>query len=420
MVPRDSYSEQIISGFKYNPIVSLIGARQVGKTTLMNLYVKNRKHLWLDGQNPETGQLFEHFSTIERFLEININPDIDGFLVIDEFQYINDISLFLKLLVDKHKKLKILCSGSSSLNILRHVEESLAGRIRLIPVYPLSFDEFVLFQNKELHEALNKCTYNDDITRLFPQISNLLNEYLLYGGMPKIALALKHNDKEALLDDIRQTYLLKDVRQYIKNQDFIAFNKLLKLLSSQIGNLLNINEISRTIQLPYKSCEEYIALLEQMFIIKLVSPFSTNARKEISKMKKLYFYDIGLRNSIYNSFNDIDIRVDNGQLFENFVFLQLLKNYSPDQIRYYRTKDGTEIDFILLEKNNVPVPIVVKYKEFEKHKNLRAISELQKLIDLHSAFIINKNLIQKTDSQHYIQPFLLSRGLPDRINPETS
>ncbi len=412
MLSRETYTERIHSGFKYNPIVTLIGARQVGKTTLMNLYVNDKEHLWLDGQNPETGMLFESFSTIERFLQININPGIEGFLVIDEFQYIKDISLFLKLLVDKHKNLKILCSGSSSLNILRQVQESLAGRIRLIPVYPLSFDEFVLFQNKDLHDALKKCTFDDDISHLFPQITGFLSEYLLYGGLPKIALALKHDEKENLLDDIRKTYLLQDVRQYIKNQDFIAFNKLLKLLSSQIGNLININEISRTIQLPYKTCEAYIALLEQMFIIKLVAPFSSYARKEISKMKKLYFYDIGLRNSVYNSFNDINIRVDNGQLFENFVFLQLLNHYNADQINYYKTKDGTEIDFIILEKNNILIPVDVKYKEFEKHKNIRAISEFQKIKPLNSAFIINKNLIQKADTQHYIQAFLLNRGLP--------
>ena len=289
MVKREYYLDKIIAGFKYNPIVVLLGARQVGKTTIMEMFVGEKKSLWLNGQNPEISQLFENFSTIERYLKLNINEKLDGLLVIDEFQFINNVSLILKLLCDKYKKLKILCSGSSSLDIIQIVEESLAGRVRVIPVYSLSFDEYLKFNNKNLAKQFNSCLINDDINLLLPQIPVLLNEYLIYGGLPKITLAENLNEKEELLNDIFQTYLLKDVRQYIKNQDFVAFNKLLKILSAQIGNMININELSKAVQLPYKTCEEYIHILEQMFIIHLVSPFYTNKRKEITKMKKNIF-----------------------------------------------------------------------------------------------------------------------------------
>ena len=412
MIYREHYLQKIIAGFRNNPIVVLIGARQVGKTSLMEMFVEEKKHYWLNGQNPETAALFESFSTIERYLKLNINNNIDGLLVIDEFQFINDISLYLKLLCDKYKKLKVLCSGSSSLNILQNVEESLAGRIRLINVYPLSFDEYIKFQDVDLWKKFNKCNIEDDINLMFPEIPEMLREYLTYGGLPKVALVFNKEEKEELLNDIYQTYLLKDVRQFIQNQHFLAFNKLLKILSSQTAGLININEISNTIQLPYKKCEEYVSLLEQMFIITLVYPYTTNLRKEITKMKKVFFCDIGLRNIVYNSFNDINIRIDKGQIFENFVYMQLLKKYKSREIFYYRTKDNTEIDFILNTATEGIIPVEVKFTEYKEHKKIRAISEFAKINEFSTSYIINKNLINQTEHQHYVQPYKIYELMP--------
>jgi len=404
MITRSSYTDKIKAGFKSNPLVILIGARQVGKTTLMEMYVKDKRHVWINGQNPETAELFERFSSIERYLKININESIDGLLVIDEFQYIDKISTSLKILADKYKKLKILCSGSSSLQIMQNVEESLAGRVRIINVYALNFREYLKFQEIDLWKKLQKTTINDDVNALFPQVPQLLKEYLTYGGLPKVALTKNHAEKIELLNDIYQTYLLKDVKQFIKNQDFVAFNKLLKILSSQIGNMMNINEISNTIQLPYRKCETYINILEQMFIIHLLTPLASNSRKEISKMKKLYFCDTGLRNIVYNSFNDIDIRVDKGQVFENYVYLQLLSNIKPENIKYYRTKDNTEIDFIIDTYKNDMIPVEVKYKSLKKPKKIRAFSEFGKKYPINQTYVVNMNLNDSVENHHFIQP----------------
>ena len=405
MIGRLSYNNKIESGFEHNPIVVLIGARQVGKTTLMELFVKDLDFVWLNGQNIESAGLFEQFSIIERYLQININNELDGLIVIDEFQYIAGISTMLKLLVDKYKKLRILCSGSSSLQIIQHVEESLAGRVRIINVYPLNFVEYLKFQDIELWQKFKTTGINDSVNLMFPQIQQLFNEYLTYGGLPKLALTHNYNEKIELLNDIYQTYLLKDVRQFIKNQDFVAFNKLLKLLSAQIGNMINVNEISNTIRLSYRKCEEYINILEQMFIIKLVAPFSVNARKEISKMKKIYFCDTGLRNIVYNSFNDIEIRVDKGQIFENFVYLQLLGNHKPENINYYRTKDNTEIDFIIKTIKGAIIPVEAKFKSYAKTWKNRAITEFAKIYPFDIAFIVNLNLCEANENLQYIQAY---------------
>ncbi|MEA1873824.1 MAG: ATP-binding protein [Bacteroidota bacterium] len=407
MIERLSYAEKIQKGFKSNPLVILIGVRQVGKTTLMEMYVKDKFHIWLNGQNPETAEIFESFSVIERYLKINMNEDIDGLLVIDEFQYIEKISTTLKLLVDKYKKLKVLCSGSSSLQIMQNVEESLAGRIRIINVFALSFPEYIKFQDVDLWEKFQLADIQDDINTLFKPIPQLLKEYLTYGGLPKIAITKDYSEKIELLNDIYKTYLLKDVKEFIKNKDFIAFNKLLKILSSQTGNLININEIANTIQLPYRKCEEYINILEQMFIINLLVPFSSNLRKEVSKMKKLYFCDTGLRNIVYNSFNDIDIRVDNGQIFENYIYLQLIGKHKPENIQFYRTKDNTEIDFILKTIKGELIPIEAKFKSFKKHKKIRAISEFEKKYQFSKAYVVNKSLVKSSEKLHYIQPYSL-------------
>ena len=139
--PRSSYSDKIYKAFQSLPIVVLIGSRQVGKTTIMENLALNGKKIILTGQNPEVAELFQKYSTLKDFLTINMNETIKGYLLIDEFQFIPGISTMLKLLVDQHKDLKILCTGSSSLDILQKVEESLAGRVRIIEVYSLRSEE---------------------------------------------------------------------------------------------------------------------------------------------------------------------------------------------------------------------------------------------------------------------------------------
>ena len=408
MIPRNQYLRKIEAGFTNNPIVVLTGARQVGKTTLMELFMLGKKCLWLNGQNPEIAQVFERFSTLERYLQLNINTQLAGWLAIDEFQYINKVSVMLKLLVDKYKKLNILCSGSSSLQILQEVEESLAGRVRIVPVYSLSFLEYVAFVDNDLGEKLLNCSIYDDVNTLLPKVPVLLDEYLVYGGLPKVVLARNTLEKQELLNDIYQTYLLRDVRQFIENKDVVAFNKLLRLLAAGIGQLLNINELSRTIRLPYKTCEEFLYVLEQMFIIRMVQPYYQNKRKEISKMNKLYFCDNGLRNVVFNSFNGMDYRLDNGALFENYVYLQLLQYIRPDQVCFYRTKDGTEIDFVMQGQGETVIPVEVKYKSVIRYAKIRAITEFRKSAVFDQAYVVNLTLSQSQENLHYVQPYILN------------
>jgi len=414
---RSFYTQKIEKAFHLLPIVVLIGARQVGKTSLMNMYVPAGTKVFLNGQDVEIAELFSKFSVIEQYLQIKLNTELEGYLFIDEFQFINGVATMLKLLTDKYPLLKILCSGSSSLDILQKVEESLAGRVRIIEVFSLSFVEYMQFTNSEMHELFMKYDINTPDEVVDKRILPLLNEYLVYGGFPRVALTPNNDEKIELLDDIYKTYLLRDVRNYARNQDTVGFNRLLKLLSAKIGNLININELSVNSGLPYKKCEEYIYLLEQMYIIKQVEPFSTNKRKTITKMKKLFFTDLGLRNIIYNSFSGMEIRIDNGAIFENYVFLELQKIINKAvNLNFYRTTDGSEIDFIINNFDEI-IPIVVKYKKFDKFVSLKNLKAFQEVEQFSRSYIINQNFNEQKEKEQFLPGYFLSELIFDYPNP---
>lgn len=393
MIARDRYKEKIQSAFKLVPIVVLIGARQVGKTSIMKAYptADFQNVLFLNGQDVEVAARFEQFTTIEQYLKIYLNAELDGLLLIDEFQFIQGISTMLKLLTDKYDKLHILCSGSSSLDILQNIEESLAGRVRVIEVLSLSFSEYLLFKDEKLWRLQQELQGGDNEVLTAP-LQRVLEEYLVFGGLPRTALTDNPQEKVELLNDIYQTYLLNDVRHYIANEHFVSFNRLLRLLAVQIGNLVNVNDLSRESGLPYARCEEYLYLLQKMYIIKLVEPYFTNKRKVIGKMNKVYFCDLGLRNIIYNSFNEITFRTDNGALFENYILLELWRNrLASDTIYFYRTQSGTEVDFVWdgpLKK----LAVECKFKRLQKPVSIPSLTNLAEEEGMALRYIANINL----------------------------
>ncbi len=415
MIVREFYNKKIKKALSLLPVVVLIGARQVGKTTIMNNYKYDKNTLFLNGQNPEVVELFSKYSLIETYLKINMNPQLDGYLLIDEFQYITGVSTMIKLLTDSNKDLKIIATGSSSLDIIQNVEESLAGRVRLINVYSLSFPEYIKFYDESLYEIYKKYDRFTDDKIINKEIKILELNYLTFGGLPRIALTNNNNEKIELLNDIYKTYLLRDVKSYIKNEDSVGFNKMLRLISAQISNLQNVNELSKNSGLSYKKTLEYLHLLEQMFIIKQLDPYSSNKKKTITKMKKLYFYDLGMRNIIYNSFNDITIRVDKGSIFENYVFLEIIKNLQAvSSLYFYRTRDGAEVDFVLdnmVEKKSVEV----KFRYFDKAIKFKSLNDFNKSENIESSFLINLNFNEVYNKIHFIPSCLTSKIFDDQL-----
>jgi len=411
MIKRDYYLDKIVSGFMQVPIIALIGARQVGKSTLMKIFSVDKKTVFLNGQDAEVAALFRQLSVIESYLKTYLNEELDGFLLVDEFQYIDGVSTMLKLLTDKNEKLKVLCSGSSSLNILQKVEESLAGRIRIIEVSSLSFTEYLLFNDEKLYSLYQNIDKNTESSALTAPIERLFSEYLIYGGFPRAALTKNREEKIEILNDIYRTYLMHDVRSYIKNEHSVGFNKLLRMLASQIGNLININELSRESGLPYKVCEDYLYLLDQMYIIKLLEPYFVNKRKVIGKMKKVYFCDLGLRNIIERNFNEIEFRLDNGAIFENSVMLSLWRTKGAGgELQFFRTADGTEVDFVLSQLTD-KTALECKCKKMDKPINIQSFNNFCADEKITRKYIVNLNLNVSHNGSHFIQGFLTDKIL---------
>jgi len=406
---RKIYIHKIEKALSILPIVVLIGARQVGKTTLIKSLDLPSDKLFLNGQDVEIIEIFQKYSTLESFLKFNLNTKLEGFLLIDEFQFIPNISTMLKLLVDKNENLKILCTGSSSLDILQNVEESLAGRVRIIEVFSLSFDEYLMFTDNDLYQLYQKYDNKTVDVVVNKEIAGHLERYMLFGGLPRVALVNTENEKIELLDDIYRTYLMRDVRSYIRNEDTVGFNKLLKLLAAQIGNLVNVNELSSTSGLSYKKTNEYMYLLEQMYIIKLVEPIYTNKRKVITKMRKVYFTDIGLCNLINGSFNSFNRRADAASIFENYVFLELKRKLGQaGKLFYYRTLDGTEVDFVINNFHGI-ISVEVKNKAIKKDVFLRNLDSFNKLFNVSESYIVNQTLNLVSSNYHYIQGYLIPK-----------
>lgn len=346
------------------------GARQTGKTTLLNQllnYLQQRKEtvFFLTLEDPAIlARLNQHPDNLFEF--IIREPEKRIFILLDEVQYLNDPSNFLKFLYDKYSpQLKVIATGSSAFYIDRKFKDSLAGRKRLFELYTLDFDEYLNFRTTkdDLKEELVRIRSNNTYTSIKrKELESHFAEYLTYGGYPEVVLAGSVIKKMELLKELMGSYLKRDVSESnIQDQD--KFYRLLILLSHQTGSLVNVNELSRTLKLSVTAVENYLYVLRKCFHVHLVNPFYGNIRKELTKMPKVYFHDLGFRNIIMNLFASLDQRPDKGSVIENYAFIRLREHYGSDNLRYWRTADGNEIDFIITETVGKGKAIEIKFEE---------------------------------------------------------
>lgn len=356
-------------------IIILTGVRQVGKTSLLqlieerikikNVSAKNIFYLSLEDINI-LNTLNENPENIFKYV---LNENIKNYFLIDEIQYLDNPSNFLKLLYDKYSgKIKLIVTGSSSLELKANLQDSLAGRKVTFEINPLDFEEFLQFKNFSHIDYLSKKDLPDNIKKEF---DDMLEEYLIYGGMPAVVLQDDKEKKIKLLDEYISAYINKDIRAIGKIENIANFNNFIKTISSQVGGLLNVNELSNTLNIDRRTLEKYLDLLEYTFALYKSSPFLGNTRSQITKMQKIYLFDNGIRNAILENFIAMDGRSDAGALFENFVYMELKKNIS-DKIFFYRTAGGSEIDFITENDGKIYL-IEVKFKRLRKKIDERII-----------------------------------------------
>ena len=357
--------EEINKYLLSDDIIVLHGARQVGKTSILYYLANQLKNngnitYFIDLEDSRFVKILDSGTDgfIRLLQEEGISPAgrKKAFIFIDEIQYLENPSSFLKLTADHHKDIKLIVSGSSSFAIKNKFKDSLAGRTVNFEIFNLSFKEFLLFKQYAYEESkLYTKKKTDELRALF-------KEYILYGGYPKIVLTPEIEKKEKYLQQIIDTYVKKDIRDLADVKDIDKFNKLLEALASQIGQQINITELSNTTRIAKQTIERYLFIMENTYIVKLVRPFSRNIRSELFKLPKVYFYDTGLMQMLWLKGLQKEII---GNVYETGIFAELAKKHTKDAIFYWRTKDKKEIDFILKIKNQMlPIEAKLNFEQF--------------------------------------------------------
>ncbi len=341
--------------------IVITGARQVGKTYLL-FYLKN----YLE----KKGKLVFYYDLEYPELLTTLNSGIDDliidlknrgwkegaevFVLIDEVQYLENPSSLIKIIVDHYPEIHLIVSGSSSLKIKTKFRDSLVGRINVFPLFPLSFDEFLRFTN---------CPYQLQ-TRLSPAtlktIKKLYYQFIYFGGYPRVALEESQEKKKRYLLQVIDTYIRKDVADLAKIENIRKFNQLLKVLAAQSGQILDYQRVSRQTGVSFPTLKKYLTILEQTFVIKLVTPYSKNPQVEIRKKPKIYFLDSGLTSLLWlNEFSPTLL----GNILETNIFSELVKKYGPDQIFFWRTKIGQEVDFIIEKEKLLALEVKTNFNQ---------------------------------------------------------
>lgn len=405
MLYKRKITEEIKKWLFKKEIIILNGSRQVGKTSLLKILTEEIENAGVEKKNIfylnlEEIKILEFLNANpENLLKYIIEPNKINYFFLDEIQYLDNPSNFLKHLYDKYAgKIKIIATGSSSLELKAKLQDSLVGRKVSFWVNPLSFEEFLYFKNFPYFDYLHKSDLPLDIKSVF---DSALEEYLIYGGMPAVALERDKALKQKMLEGYVNDYINKDIRAIGKIENITRFNSAIKFLASQVGSLLNISELANTSGITRREAERYLDLLEFTFILDKVHTYRRNIRAQMVKMPKIYFFDLGLRNAILGNFLNLSSRQDSGFLFENFVFLEL-KNKMKNKIFFYRTIDKTEIDFVI-DCGGKVVLIEVKYKNLAKPIDSRTIkSFIERGGNIAKAVVVNLNFNSKNDLVEYI------------------
>lgn len=388
----------------------ITGPRQAGKSTLLKALIRfliNQKEV--NGKdifyfNLDDTRMIEFFSAPEDFIKFiqSFSPQ-RAYIFIDEAQRLENPGLFLKCLYDLGLNFKLIISGSSSLELKSKIFESLTGRKIVFHLYPFSFKEFLRAKSFVEFEI---ASWEDLIFKnrmYFISLNKYLAEYLIYGGYPRVVLEQDLSKKKELLWEIYSSYLEKDVVNFLKIELADKFNNLVKVLSSQIGNLVNIYELTNTLGMNRLTVEKYISILKETFIVSKLMPFYRNVRSEISKMPKIYFNDTGLRNSAIDSFGELEVRPDRGELLENFIHTQIKSSGIFKNIRFWRTKTGGELDFVV-ELGGEIIAFESKFVSYRKPYFSRSLKHFVKDYNPKRVVIFTKDYLWKEKERFIFLP----------------
>lgn len=328
-------------------VIVLTGARQVGKTTLFkSMMDKQENCLWLNADEAAVRDRLQNMSLENLKNIIGKNK----WVVIDEIQRIPNAGLLLKLLVDNMKGVQFIATGSSALDIAENIFEPLTGRHFLFHLHPLMLSE--MYPTNSAFEIEQKLPF-----------------HLRFGCYPDV---YNHpNEAAFMLSNLANQYLYKDVLVWKDIRKPQLLDKLLKLLAYQIGAEVSIAELANQLQVKSETVDSYIDLLEKSFVVFRLQAYSTNARKEITKMNKIYFWDVGIRNAVIDNFDDISMRNDVGALWENFMISERMKYmmWSDKKAKsfFWRNYNQSEVDYLEVDRKKIDA-YELKWSTNRKHR----------------------------------------------------
>jgi len=355
--------------------IVVTGMRRVGKTSLIRFIydkIDSDNKIFLDLENPLNQKYFEEesYEKIKFTLEIlGIDFTKKSFLFLDEIQMLRNLPSVVKYLID-HYKVKCFLTGSASYYLKNLFSESLVGRKYLFELFPLNFKEFLLFKESNINLPDNPKTISKPI---FNTISNLFEEYLLFGGFPEVVLKKNTGEKKKSLEDIFTSYFQLEI---LKLGDFRR-NKIIRdlilLLMQRVGAKLDIKKLSKELSVSRPTLYQYLSFLEGTYLIKTIKPFSKGKDIEVRKIPKVYICDCGLANNF--------AKLDEGTLFENNIFQNLR---IKGEVNYYQRKSGFEIDFILNRDTAIEVKINPSKQDLMK------LSKITSELGIKKAIIVSK------------------------------
>ena len=403
----DFYIERFLEAriqkyMKRKEIIAIVGPRQCGKTTLMKHvfeHLKNAKFITFEDRD-----ILEDFNNdVKLFIEKHVKGT--DFLFIDEFQYAKEGGKQLKFIYDTQDT-KIIISGSSSIDLSVQGLKYLVGRIFILTLAPLSFEEFLKYKDPPTYGLFGSLRPSASVVKW---TNRAYDEYVLYGGYPEVALAKNEKEKAEILKNIYNVYLLREIREILQIGDDSKLIKLIKALSLQMGNLISYQELSSLTEYSYPELKKYINILRNTFICIESRPFFTNKRKELVKAPKFYFLDNGFRNVVIGNFQDMNKRPDVGALNESFVASEIFKK--EIQLNYWRTNAGAEVDFVV-EKDGNMIPIEVK-TTIKKPRYGKSIKNFISAYKSESGFVLSRDYVGEAKvlgkTVRFLPLFMISR-----------
>lgn len=377
MLPRKLFSE-LEAHLNQRYITAITGMRRVGKSTALKYLLDKVPHenkLYLDLERVENRYIFQQ----NTYKDVQIELEIQGIdfatpavIALDEIQLVPTITSILKYFYDTFP-VKFLVTGSSSFYLRNHFSESLAGRKHIFEMYPLDFLEFVRFRGEDT-TVLERFAFQPYQQGLYLKFKDLYEEFLRFGGFPEVVLANNTKEKEMTLKDVVNAYIDLDVRLVADFEVSGTLYKLIRLLAARAGNTLDISKIAAVLGIDRTKTAGYLELLEKTYFIHTISPFSRSVDREISKRKKIYLADTGILQQL--------AQVSSGQVFENQVFLQLMK---LGEIGYYQKKSGQEIDFIFRQNTACEV------KETPHGGDLAVLNSRSTALGMENRLLVGKH-----------------------------